>query len=358
MGTSCGSPIDDGCANPDTCDAAGACQSNDEIDGAACSDCPAGASFCAGCQAAVCQNLPCGSNVCLFDTHCRPVATNGLCNDVPNDCLGSLCVGETAPGPNDAGISASENLESWQSSDDETTNGGQRWYCNVTQAVGAAGVLTDWDLFVDNGGANGEVAQFAVIRCSGGGGGAGPALSGCVRVGIGPAETINGDGMHSFSLSGSTQLDAATPSALGIVVEAGDWICADSNAYDIGVDCNGAAAAGGCPGPDFNTQQLANVDVVGEPFALQDSNSDGTLMIRASGFDDTGTAGACSDTEQLPAGANCSSEPTCNPDACDAGGTCVDNANVADTTLCNNNGGDTCCVGACIVGPSGAGTCQ
>ena len=83
--------------------------------------------------------------------------------------------------------------------------------------------------------------------------------------------------MNVFTLAGSTQLDAATPDPTGIVVQIVDYICADSDRYDIGVDCNGAPGGGGCPGPDFNTQFLAALDTAGEPFTLSDSNSDGTL---------------------------------------------------------------------------------
>jgi hypothetical protein len=194
-------------------------------------------------------------------------------------------------------------------------------------AVTANGLVTDWELFVDNGGSDGEAAQLAVIRCTGGGGGGGPALSGCTRVGLGPAQTITGNGLNTFSLAGSTQLDGATADPNGIVVEAGDYICADSNFYDIGVDCNGTATGGDCPGPDYDTQRQDDIDSVGEPFGLQDSISDGVLMIKAYGVTG-GTAGSCTDAEPEP-----------------------------DLTLCAVGGGDTCCAGACVVGPGGPGTC-
>jgi hypothetical protein len=82
-------------------------------------------------------------------------------------------------------------------------------------------------------------------------------------------------------------LDGANADPDGIVVEDGDYICADSDSYDIGVDCNGSPAAGGCPGLDFDTQLLADLDVALERFALSNSTSDGVIMIRAWGSANT-----------------------------------------------------------------------
>jgi hypothetical protein len=184
-------------------------------------------------------------------------------------------------------------------------------------------------MFVDSGGSNGEAARFGVIRCTAGGGGnGGPVLSGCTRVGLGPAQTIGGNGLHSFTLAGSTQLDGAQADPTGIVVNAGDWICAQTQDYDIGVDCNGSPPPFGCPGPDFNTQRRDNLISIGQPFALTDPGSDGTMMIRAIGV-----------------------EP-------DMPGVCSETAAEIDTTPCMVSGGDTCCGASCIVGPSGPGTCM
>jgi len=188
------------------------------------------------------------------------------------------------PGDIEAGIPALADLNAWQSWDDPTNAGGGRWYCNAALAVNGAGTLTNWDIYVDNGGVNGEKAQLAVIRPIFGGGGGGPALSGCYLVGIGPPLTITGDGLNTFSLAGSLQLDGASPDANGIVVQAGDYICADGNDYDIGVDFNGSPVPGGAPGPDLNTQYLTNLDIAPQPFTLLDSDADGTLMIRAWGY--------------------------------------------------------------------------
>ena len=209
------------------------------------------------------------------------------CNDsTDNDCDGATDCDDAdcADDPIcsvEAGAQIYEDLSSWQSGDDPTIAG--NWYCNASLPVSNNGVLTDWEIFVNNGGDSGDVAQIAVIRCSSGGGGTGPALSDCIRVGLGPLQSIDGNALNSFSLAGSTQLDGASPEASGIVVQAGDYICADSAQYSIGVDCNGSPSVGGCPGPDFDTQFLGNLNVAGEPFALNDSNSDGTLMIKAWG---------------------------------------------------------------------------
>jgi cysteine-rich repeat protein len=214
----------------------------------------------------------CGNNIVEIGEECD----DG--NTVSGDGCSSSCQNEI-----EVGIPMSTDITTWQSSDSETLSGGGRWYCNAALAVNSPGTLTNWEVYVDNGGINGELAQLAVIRCTAGGGGAGPALSGCTRVGLGPSQAITGDGLNAFTLAGSTQLDGASPDANGIVVQTGDYICADSDLYDIGVDCDGSSSAGGCPGPDFNTQSLTDLDTATESFTLLNSGSDGTLMIKAWG---------------------------------------------------------------------------
>jgi len=268
---------------------------------------------------------PCPTNTCFVDADCTPGATGNLCVDGPNDCLHATCVGATPGTLVESGADRTADLTTWQSGDDQSTGGGGRWYCNTGYTVTSNGVLTNWELVVDSGGTTGEGAQFMVLRCTGGG--ATSQATGCTRVGIGPLQAISGNGLSSFTLAGSTQLDGASPSLLGIVVQAGDIICADSDLYNIGVDCNGGPTGGGCAGPDWYTQQLANADSTGQPFSLSDSNSDGTLMVKAWG----GTPGVQ--------------------------GTCSDNTPEPDTTLCTVNGGDTCCASTCVTGPGGPGTC-
>jgi hypothetical protein len=298
-----------------------------------CADVLAGTDPANDCQGQqVCDDTgacvpPCGQLACNFDGQCSPGATNGVCGDAAGDCDTTSCVGETPGPPIEAGAPAATNFANWQD-DGNSQGGGQRWYCNVTLPVSGAGVLDSWQMFVDSNGNNGEGAQLLVIRCAmGGGGSMGPTLGNCTRVGIGPSQTIAGNGLQTLTLAGSTQLDGAPGNPNGIVVQAGDWICADSNSYNIRMDCNAATAGGGCPGPDFNLQFQVDIDNVVEPFALQDSNIEGTLMIKATGAG-AGTPGTCSATVDEP-----------------------------DTTLCNM-GGDTCCAGTCIVGPSGPGTCM
>lgn len=57
-GTPCGQANDSMCTNPDTC-LEGQCTTNNEIDGAACEDCPLGAGSCAECLTGTCLNV-CG----------------------------------------------------------------------------------------------------------------------------------------------------------------------------------------------------------------------------------------------------------------------------------------------------------
>jgi len=268
---------------------------------------------------------PCPTNTCYTDADCTPGVTGDLCVDPADDCLRATCVGATPGTLVESGAAMAEDFTTWQSSEDETATGGERWYCNTGFPVTSAGVLTDWELYVDNGGTSGEVAQMMVIRCTSGG--ATSQATGCSRVGIGPLQTITGNGLHTYTLAGSTQEDGATPNATGIVVQAGDYICADANYYDIGVDCNGSPVSGGCAGPDWYTQQRDNMDTRGQPFNINDSNSDGTLMIKAYGST-PGILGVCADDTPEP-----------------------------DTTLCTDGGGDTCCSGACVTGPGGPGTC-
>ncbi len=270
---------------------------------------------------------PCPTNGCLVDADCTPGATGDLCVDPADDCMHATCEGATPGTLVESGAPMTEDLTSWQSGEDETARGGGRWYCNATLPVTAAGVLTNWELFVHSHYDNGDEGQFMVIRCTSGGGGGGPALSGCTRVGLGPVQVFAGNGLFTGTLAGSTQLDGAPADPTGIVVQAGDIICADAERFELGVDCNGSATAGGCPGPDYNTQQLANMDTTSEPFGIADSGSDGTLMVKAYGT-----------TPSTP-------------------GICADDTPEPDTTLCTEGGGDTCCGGNCITGPSGAGTC-
>jgi hypothetical protein len=388
MGTDCESVFCDNgtcapCANSGDCDNASYCDPAvaggtcvpDKVDGAPCADdteCVSGAcpnddgiccdnacnGNCESCQAAltggtdgVCANViaatdpdndcngqqvcddtgacapPCGQLACNFGSQCSPAATNGVCADASGDCDTTTCVGATPGPPIEAGAPAALNFNTLQD-DGNTAGGGQRWFCNVTLPVSGAGILESWEMLVDSNGSMGETAQLAVIRCTmGGGGNGGPVLSNCSRVGLGPAQTISGNGLQTFSLAGATQLDGNGGSPTGIVVQAGDWICADSNAFNIRFDCNATTTAGGCPGPNFNLQFLTDLDNAAQPFALGDSMSNGTLMIKATG---TGAG---------------------NP------GTCSATADEPDTTLCNM-GGDTCCGGACVVGPNGAGTCN
>ncbi len=269
---------------------------------------------------------PCPTNTCFADADCTPGATGDLCVDPANDCLHATCVGATPGTLVESGAPMTTDFTTWQSGDDESHRGSGRWYCNATLPVTADGVLTNWELYVHSHYDNGDPAQFMVIRCTGGSGGTGPALNGCTRIGLGPSQTVSGNGLFTATLAGSTQLDGAPVDPTGIVVQVGDIICADAEYFELGIDCNGDSAGGGCPGPDYNTQYQYNLDTQGEPFTLQDSGHDGTLMIMAYGST-SGVPGVCADDTPEP-----------------------------DLTLCTD-GGDTCCGGACVNGPSGAGTC-
>jgi hypothetical protein len=74
----------------------------------------------------------------------------------------------------------------------------------------------------------------------------------------------------------------------------------------------------------------------------------------------SGVAGeACPADEAAGAGTPCGDgvgQPTCNPDACDAAGNCVDAATLPDSSPCTEGGGDACCAGLCVASTS-AGCC-
>lgn len=326
-GTACGDGTPTDCSSPDSCDGSGTCMENHLPDATSCDDCSAGMPYCDDCAAGVCENIACNVNVCVVDDDCTPAMTGGTCADAADDCVTTGCIGGVPPIGIDAGAPAGTDFNTWQEDDELTLSGGDRWYCNVDHPILSAGVLTDWTVDVVANGNNGETAQMLVIRCSvGGGGNMGPVLSGCSRVGIGPASTIAGNGIVNFSLANATQLDTATVDNTGIVVEAGDYICTQSLFYNIAIDCNGSDMGGGCPGPTFNTQFGFNMDTASEPFTLANSTRDGTLMIKATGMSYE-VEGTCSDTVALP-----------------------------DETSCADNG-DTCCAGTCT-DTGGGGTCS
>ncbi len=271
---------------------------------------------------------PCPTVSCYLDADCTPGATGDLCVDPANDCLRATCEGAVAGTLVESGAPMTANFSAWQSGDDESSRGAGRWYCNASLPVTDDGVLTNWEIYVDSHAGAGESTQLLVIRCTGGSGGSGPAHSGCTRVGSSPVLPIATNGLHTGSLAGSSQLDSATADPLGIVAQTGDLICVDVEYFEIGIDCNGGPSGGGCPGPDFNTQYGSSLSTASEPFSLTDSSYDGTLMIKAYGSTPS-VAGTCADVTPEP-----------------------------DTTACTDNGGDTCCSGACITGPGGPGTCN
>ena len=75
----------------------------------------------------------------------------------------------------------------------------------------------------------------------------------------------------------------------------------------------------------------------------------------------TGNNGeACPADIGQPMGTPCGAgllEPTCNPDVCDGLVTCTDIAALLDGSACADNGGDTCCGAACVLGDPTVGDC-
>ena len=67
-GTACGDATETGCDLADTCDGVGACATNVLADGDPCDTCPAGAPYCAGCNASMmCEDIP-GGTTCIQGT--------------------------------------------------------------------------------------------------------------------------------------------------------------------------------------------------------------------------------------------------------------------------------------------------
>lgn len=279
----CGGDVSDMCDAPDRCDGEGACMVNHKADDEMCTGCDAGAGLCE-CAAGACVAM-CSSNACMVDEDCSSATTGETCSD-------GMCVGASPSGP-----FVTADVSDWQM-DTESAEGGPLWYCNAAVPVPVDGVLTQWTIRVALGGDIDDTTRLAVIRCGGGGGGDGPVLSGCYRVGIGPAgQALVGNGKNKFSLKGSMSNGGAGDD--GIVVKAGDHLCANVSSFQIGMDFNGSAEAGDTPS-DFDTQAKLNLLAQEEPFDLDnpspdpDRDHDGFLMLQASGTSDP-IAGTCED---------------------------------------------------------------
>ncbi len=96
-GVSCGDGTDDDCRNPDTCDGAGTCLSNDETDGTACTD----------------DGVECTSDVCAAGVCEHPAIPEGdPCTDDGNDCTDDICQSGTCNHPVlDAGTACGDGTD-------------------------------------------------------------------------------------------------------------------------------------------------------------------------------------------------------------------------------------------------------
>jgi hypothetical protein len=112
------------------------------------------------------------------------------------------------------------------------------------------------------------------------------------------------------------------------VVQTGDILCAyNDDQHDILVDCDGHGGGNSTNCSGALVQGIYDLDTVGEPFDMFNSSNEGRMALKAWGTVDA------------------------------VQGTCSDQVPVSDTTSCTL-GGDTCCSGACVSGPSGPGTCN
>src|SRR5207249_7808952 len=84
-GHACGSPTDTDCDTPDTCDGAGACQSNHETDGTSCTT-----------DGNDCTRDVCGSGVC---THPPEPSGHACGSPTDTDCDNPDTCDETGRGP-------------------------------------------------------------------------------------------------------------------------------------------------------------------------------------------------------------------------------------------------------------------
>jgi hypothetical protein len=150
--------------------------------------------------------------------------------------------------------------------------------------------------------------------------------------------------------------------------------CTDSSPTDCSdAQCNGAGACNQTQG--FESSGTACGSTLDDDCTNPDTcNSTGTCL---SNHASSGVQCADTDTTNCD-DAQCNGTGTCvqdfafeaattpcgsatdtmctNPDTCNAGGVCLAN-HEAEMSPCSEMGGDTCCVGVCVVGPGGAGTC-
>jgi MYXO-CTERM domain-containing protein len=135
-GTSCGDDSDDDCRNPDTCDGAGACQSNDESDGTACTD---DGVECTSdlCQSGACEHAAladgetctddgneCTDDVCASGACTHPNAADGTaCTADGNECTDDVCATGACSHPSSSAGTACGDTANTDCSDPDTCNG-------------------------------------------------------------------------------------------------------------------------------------------------------------------------------------------------------------------------------------------
>jgi hypothetical protein len=171
---------------------------------------------------------------------------------------------------------------------------------------------------------------------------------------------LEGGGGHGGQVSdgcGDGELDAGEACDLGAANGASDSCC-DATCALVAAGTVCRAGSGDVCDPD------EVCDGAG-PGCPDDVLENGSFVCRADDDGDgcdvaelcPGSAGAACPVDGFAApGTPCGegvTQPTCNPDACDATGGCLDAPSLADGSLCADGGGDGCCSGLCVASTGG-----
>ncbi|UCD85062.1 MAG: chitobiase/beta-hexosaminidase C-terminal domain-containing protein, partial [Deltaproteobacteria bacterium] len=149
---------------------------------------------------------------------------------VPGEAADITCTGEAADVP----ISGGEpDWTGWQFTDSSIMPNINWGYFNVNQPIDRDGEITDWCMYVANGGDPSDQVRLVVLRCDIPEPLFGVATN-CNRVYVGPGRTIMGNGENCFT---SPPFPVQAGDIIGVVRISGP--------FAIGVDCNCSPVAGG-----------------------------------------------------------------------------------------------------------------
>lgn len=346
-GTACGSSSDTNCDNPDTCNGAGACLTNLELDGTSCAD----GLVCNGaetCQSGLCSpgtplpSPPC----CEGDLDCDD---GNVCNGLES-CVGNVCMMGTSLNCNDGNvctndscnqISGCQNVPNSAPCSDgngcttvDVCSGG---FCNPGPPIvcndfndctddscsPVSGCVYDPnDDLCDDGNACTTGDQCAATVCSG--------------IDTSAIDCNDGNPCTNDScnpLTGCAYVFNTSP-------------CSDGNACTTNDTCNGAGVCMGGSAPVCNDGNLCTDDsCVPATGCLFVNNAATCNDGNACTINDACSGGACIGGPAMA----CNDNNPCTDDACDSGSGCVyvnNTAPCSDLSVCTTV--DVCIGGSCV----------